>query len=194
MKVNLNIPRHRVISISVVGARRVDVTEEHAIFKATTVFFRAGTPSAGASGSQVWNHASNRRTASVGPGLVLDIEEDEHEPDSSNGQPSRASPPPNILSRRVSMDHHNLQSHYVSHHVGTAHTRALTIEGPTPPYSPSPTMTHRADSWMSSGSGPMVSPGIAEVDEREDIVHGIDVVQSPGASWLGDRAVLKFTQ
>ncbi|EGN91882.1 hypothetical protein SERLA73DRAFT_80061 [Serpula lacrymans var. lacrymans S7.3] len=50
-----------------VGARRIEVTESHKIFSASTVFFRAGsTP-------------STRRTASVGPGLFLQHDHDEDE-------------------------------------------------------------------------------------------------------------------
>lgn len=165
------------------GSRRIEVSEDHEIFNATTVFFRAGSPSATPSGSQ-WHHPPGRRTASVGPGLALDIEEDEleHEHDSSSGHDRSAprTPPQSIiLSRRVSMDHHNLQSHYVSHHVRTTHspTHTGTADIPTPPYSPSSFTPQRPD------SGSLVSPGIAEVNESSaEHEHAVDMVHSPGAS------------
>ena len=154
------------------------MTEEHDIFNATTVFFRAGEPSTGPSGSQ-WHHVPNRRTASVGPGLILDIEEDEHEHESrsSNEQGHDAAtqhtPPPSFLSRRLSMDHHNLQNHFVSHHVGVpmSQSQSPALDAPTPPYSPSPIMTHRPESYLSTGSSTLISPRIAE----EPSVDGTDV-------------------
>ena len=55
-------------SVSGVGARRTEVTEEHKIFSATQIFFRApSTPS-----------SSIRRALSVGPGLSFYRDELEH--------------------------------------------------------------------------------------------------------------------
>ena len=60
-----------------VGARRIEITEEHDIHSQTSVFFRAGhTPG-----------SSSRRNLSVGPGLVLEHEDEDHSEQSSVMQP-----------------------------------------------------------------------------------------------------------
>ena len=194
------------------GARRIEVTEEHEILTASTVFFRAGAPntthhsSASSSGSHWNHHVPNRRTASVGPGLILDtIEQDDHEHDHDsssndhdhdhdhiNNDPSgsasnTANPrptPQGAISRRMSMDHHNLQSSYVSHHVGPVGGLSASLanagsavdnvpDAPTPPYSPSPIMTHRHESSMSVLMSPRIEQ-VDEVEEHHDEHHGDD--------------------
>ncbi|KAH8115350.1 hypothetical protein DFH11DRAFT_1588801 [Phellopilus nigrolimitatus] len=108
------------------GARSLELTEEHEIFSTTTVFFRAGKVQA----------TSARRTASVGPGLTLDREEDIEDDSVSNdgahqhqqvGAPS-SGPYLNGSRRRVSMDHHYL-------HLSRGPNPSLDSL-PTPPYSP----------------------------------------------------------
>ena len=138
------------------GARRLEVTEEHEIFSATMVYFRAGKT----------RMSTARRTASVGPGLAFDHDEIEEEA-VSNEEHDHPVPLPGSSTntwqrdsrRRVSMDYHFFH-----------HNSFNDI--PTPPYSPPntrpssiraddsihsipmmmPHLTHRTDSWASNGS------------------------------------------
>ena len=56
-----------------VGARRIEISEEHEIYSQSYVFFRAGhTPG-----------SNFRRHLSVGPGLALEHEDEEHSERSS---------------------------------------------------------------------------------------------------------------
>ncbi|KAH7921014.1 hypothetical protein BV22DRAFT_1097220 [Leucogyrophana mollusca] len=140
-----------------VGARRIEVTEEHKIFSASVVFFRASA------------HPSSRRTASVGPGLSLAHEHDDistpldrspistphNEPEapvipfrSASVDPRRADA--GQMSRRVSCDASILRRE--SHH----HQESGEFE-PTPPYGPPsldqrPVLSH-SHSGSTSNSG-----------------------------------------
>ncbi|EIN06564.1 hypothetical protein PUNSTDRAFT_136415 [Punctularia strigosozonata HHB-11173 SS5] len=111
-----------------VGARRIEVTEEHKIFSASTVFFRAGSePST----------AASRRTMSLGPGVHA-LHEDEYAVDDSDSDselrgtstPTRDSPHRRTR-RRISADQSIFQSEFVSHQAENVSVP------PTPPYSPS---------------------------------------------------------
>ncbi|THH03390.1 hypothetical protein EW145_g6296 [Phellinidium pouzarii] len=111
----------------VAGGRKLEVAEEHEIFSGTTVYFRAGKTQSG----------SARRTASVGPGLVFDHEENEDDSTSNeearrNEQHAGPLTPPAWLSnsrRRVSMDYQFL-------HLSSRPSRTSLDDIPTPPYSP----------------------------------------------------------
>lgn len=140
-----------------IGARRVEVTEKHRVFHASTVYFCAGK-------------TQSRRTASIGPGVTLSNEEfEEHDWDdplsytprgnevvvpadahdnggtSSTAQgsqqytlpshypyrPNRSPTPPPVQrnQRRVSVDSSNYQRLPLSHH-------EEYDAAPIPPYSP----------------------------------------------------------
>ncbi|KII95641.1 hypothetical protein PLICRDRAFT_129539 [Plicaturopsis crispa FD-325 SS-3] len=118
-----------------IGARRIEVTEEHKIFSASTVFFRAGPTQ------------SSRRTASVGPGLSGYCDDDG--PDSADDEPAVHTPTtptehprgrstvprapagaPTGMNRRVSADAHTFQR--------DAHSFHEDVMLPTPPYTPTP--------------------------------------------------------
>ncbi|EKM53377.1 uncharacterized protein PHACADRAFT_211076 [Phanerochaete carnosa HHB-10118-sp] len=140
-----------------IGARRVEISEDHKIYSQSCVYFKAGsTPS-----------SSHRRTLSVGPGLHLDHELDaEREHNNSDdaehfselgdheerrGRHSvrgeRGRPPV----RHLSAD----QTHY---HTGivSQHNEQL----PTPPYSPihSPAMTPLHRSPVPSRAPSIITP------------------------------------
>ncbi|KAI5118355.1 hypothetical protein M0805_006756 [Coniferiporia weirii] len=170
-----------------VGARKLDVTEEHEIFSAKTVYFHAGKTQS----------SSARRTASVGPGLILDHEDAEDDAASteetrqqSQQADSAAAASPFWLSssrRRVSMDHQYL-------HLSRA-SRNSFDDIPTPPYSPPgtrpgsflrndsnqsippltpgppPSIGPRSDSWRPAGSDSVHSSRILE-DPTVSDQHG----------------------
>ncbi|KAI0753124.1 hypothetical protein C8Q80DRAFT_1150163 [Daedaleopsis nitida] len=116
-----------------VGARRIEIAEEHEIYSQTYVFFRAG-------------HAqgmSYRRNLSVGPGLALDHEDEDHSERSSYVQPEEPteerrgrSPPPRGSDqvrpqrRYMSVDQTHFQRSFVSHRENP-HPSASS-----PPYTP----------------------------------------------------------
>lgn len=132
-----------------VTARRMDLTEEHTIYSQSTVFFDAATTAA----------VHSRRTASVGPGLALDHDEDEHSEGSDRPPHGRQSssisrngngehedvrrgrdPRPPIdrpfaqdnVRRNLSVDQANYQRSFVSHNVHNADEPP-----PIPPYAAS---------------------------------------------------------
>nr|GAT57857.1 predicted protein [Mycena chlorophos] len=98
-----------------IGARRVDVQEDHKVFSESVVFFRAG--------------AAPRRHASVGPGVhPWDDDSIPPTPDTSN---SDLSFPRGRAARRVSVD-----STYFHNNTGEEYDRRSAP--PIPPYSPLP--------------------------------------------------------
>ncbi|KAI0368997.1 hypothetical protein BV20DRAFT_1044663 [Pilatotrama ljubarskyi] len=119
-----------------VGARRIEITEEHEIYSQSYVFFRAGhTPGTG-----------SRRNLSVGPGLSLDHEDEDHSERSSYVQPEGRteeergrSPHPHNLEesrthrRYMSVDQTHFQRSFVAHRQNADPQPHLPL---TPPYSP----------------------------------------------------------
>ncbi|PFH52148.1 hypothetical protein AMATHDRAFT_190088 [Amanita thiersii Skay4041] len=106
------------------GARRVDITEEHTVFQASTVYFRAGKTQA-------------RRTTSIGPGIAPDeLEASLEDWDASHPHTPRflhdvSQPPTRPSSRRGSIDHSDLHLDPVDHH----EDHHLHHLGRIPPYS-----------------------------------------------------------
>ncbi|TFK50963.1 hypothetical protein OE88DRAFT_1645213 [Heliocybe sulcata] len=141
-----------------VGARRIEVTEVHKVFTASTVFFRAGaTPT-----------TSSRRTLSVGPGLSLYHDEEAvinaFRQDTPHGSPSRERSPSRgeRASRRVSMDYSHFSRDTVSHREET-HA--------TPPYTPRP-----SSPAVTEVQHPMLSPTsstghVAQVSPTASTAH-----------------------
>jgi hypothetical protein len=109
------------------------------------------------------------------------------------------------------MGRHNLQSSFVSHHVGPVGGSTAPLasadsvtdnipDAPTPPYSPSPIMTHRHESSLSV----LMSPRITQVDELDehhdehhDEPHGeeqehitVDTIHTPG-KWHASSVCFK---
>ncbi|KAH9855952.1 hypothetical protein C2E23DRAFT_723228 [Lenzites betulinus] len=132
-----------------VGARRIEITEEHEIYSQSYVFFRAGqTPG-----------TVYRRNLSVGPGLSLEHEDEDHSERSSYVQHEGASdddrgrsPYPHRVEhsrshnhrRYMSVDQSNFQRSFVAHRQNAESPAELPL---TPPYSPtySPDVTpHRS--------------------------------------------------
>ncbi|OJT05477.1 hypothetical protein TRAPUB_3706 [Trametes pubescens] len=126
-----------------VGARRIEITEEHEIYSQSYVFFRAGqTPGAG-----------SRRNLSVGPGLSLEHEDEDHSERSSyvqhDGQTEEdrgRSPYPHTMDhnrnhrRYMSVDQTHFQRSFVSHRQNTELPANLPLTPPyTPTYSPEAT-------------------------------------------------------
>ncbi|KAL5504710.1 hypothetical protein ACEPAH_7373 [Sanghuangporus vaninii] len=125
------------------GARKLEVTEEHDIFSATTVFFRAGKV----------QMDMGRRTASVGPGLAFDHDEIEEEAVSNEETSYQShfsgSPTFPTQRRRVSMDYQFMR-------------RAFSNDLPTPPYSPPNTRPGSLRTHESSQSITMAAPQMAQ--------------------------------
>ena len=101
-----------------VGARRIEVNEDHKIYSQSYVFFKAGTSS---------NPAHHRRTLSVGPGVFVDHEQDDSYSDESSEraedaaeeerrgrEPTRG--PRGRAPRRLSADQAHFQPGYISHY------------------------------------------------------------------------------
>lgn len=189
-----------------VGARRIEVTEQHKVFTASTVFFQAAS------------FPSTRRTASVGPGLPdrdYDHEyahDEAHHPGEYSSVPSpQHAPHPNGLPspvfypRSASVDPRQLSSSmgghsfsdntvlqrdsHAPHHQDTIHLP------PTPPYSPplnsssfiadyrpSPSHSHSGSISQSSGQPkPEDSPAQTLEDLRRAFMNNIEAGQpSPG--------------
>ncbi|OCH90613.1 hypothetical protein OBBRIDRAFT_819245 [Obba rivulosa] len=119
-----------------VGARRIEITEEHEIYSQSYVYFRAGsTPS-----------NTSRRTVSVGPGVSLDHDPDDEDhsdhsselhggADGARGEreQSRGRDRAPFSTRRgrrhLSVDQTNYQRNFVAH-------RENNNQVPSPPYSP----------------------------------------------------------
>jgi arrestin-related trafficking adapter 3/6 len=136
-----------------VGARRIDVSEEHKIFTSSIVFFEAR------------DSKHTRRTASVGPGVALYDDDDaidltEDLPASPNAQdhtrPSHVRPSiggGSSTQRTLSSGHHPYHHHSDYHYA----TRQPSLEDETPPYTPSPSVM-----------GPTHSPGYTTPTHRRD--------------------------
>lgn len=147
-----------------VGARRLDVTEDHEIFSATTTFFKAGKDSALAA----------RRTASIGPGLVVDHEDIDDDStsneESHRGHRRRDSANLSWLQgnrRRLSIDHSSIQLNN--------RPRTSLDDIPTPPYSPPGTrpssfiMRHSSNQLPST---PATSPLAQGQSSSSSLVNG----------------------
>ncbi|KAF4598682.1 hypothetical protein EYR38_007090 [Pleurotus pulmonarius] len=127
-----------------IGARRLEVTEDHTVFAATTIFFKAGpTP---------------RRTASIGPGThdeaVRDDWDDEPQhmtlprrTDERRGRTDTS----DRASRRISLDSSVFQRYPVSHHEDHRLTQ-------TPPYSP-------------QSASPLVSPLMSPMERSASTLY-----------------------
>ncbi|KAL7277783.1 hypothetical protein ACG7TL_008726 [Trametes sanguinea] len=121
-----------------VGARRVEITEEHEIYSQSYVFFRAGHTAG----------TGSRRNQSVGPGLALEHEDEDNSEHSSYIQPEGhsqerrgRSPHPHNRDhdgrnhrRYMSVDQTHYQRSFVSHHQNADLHAQLPM---TPPYTPS---------------------------------------------------------
>ncbi|KAI0079231.1 hypothetical protein K474DRAFT_1592279 [Panus rudis PR-1116 ss-1] len=157
-----------------VGARRIDVSEEHKIYSQSYVYFDATSHS-----------PSHRRTLSVGPGIAFDSEHEEDRSEESSlhhqdvtymantrtppeyerrgrglTRSERGRAPP----RHLSVDQTIFQPDYVAHH----HDRVV----PTPPYSPrdSPISTPvRSLSRRTSFSRPSPMDTVEELQETGSV-------------------------
>lgn len=151
-----NITLH-LLKIIGIGARRIDITEEHRLFSASTVFFRAG--------------GAPRRTASIGPGVHCsneDMEAEEWQDIRSHSSTPRyqedaaflratdfddrsLSRPAHPASRRLSADSSVFQRDHVSQ-------REEFFSAPIPPYSPGITTPNSSSSeHIMSSPGPSSS-------------------------------------
>ena len=118
-----------------VGARRIEITEEHEIYSQSYVFFRAGHT----------HGTGSRRNLSVGPGLALEHDDEDHSEQSSYLQPEGRSeeqrgrsPHPHDPTqsrnhrRYMSVDQTHFQRSFVAHRQNDT-VPQLPF---TPPYSP----------------------------------------------------------
>ncbi|KZT72264.1 hypothetical protein DAEQUDRAFT_664375 [Daedalea quercina L-15889] len=129
-----------------VGARRIEVTEEHEIYAQSYILFRAGSETP---------YRNSRRTLSVGPGIVLDHDDDDRSFSSSEDMHSAAhrtpsderrgrerrrdpGPPPALLNtalasrRNMSVDQTHFQRDYIAHYDNGLSPTATA----SPPYTP----------------------------------------------------------
>ncbi|KAH7910031.1 hypothetical protein BJ138DRAFT_1065976 [Hygrophoropsis aurantiaca] len=170
-----------------VGARRIEVTEQHKVYSASTVFFRASA------------HPSVRRTASVGPGLSLLHDNDDYNTPlerspiaTPNNEPEEYFVPP----RSASVAPQRAETGRISRHVScdASSSRFLPEEDgqfePTPPYSPPsadqrPVISHSASgSTVDSGSNRLEdSPAQTLEDLRRALRNNLEHAQpSPSSS------------
>jgi hypothetical protein len=111
-----------------IGPRRVEVTEEHELLNAHTVFFRAGSAP-----------HEHRRATSLGPGVLLDYGEDSDHEDGHRAHDRPVGlddPMPTRPTRGRRLSEDNLQRSVVSHEAPT-----IPPNVPSPPYSADPTYT-----------------------------------------------------
>lgn len=179
-----------------VGARRIEVTEQHKAFSASKVFFQAELS------------PSTRRTASVGPGLPgYDHAHDEvSHPGEYRSVPAplhiphpNGLPSPTFYTRSASMDPRQLSSSsrrsvsdntILQHDTPAPHHQDIVYLCPTPPYSPplsSPSVIvdHRSPSHSHSGSiaqssthpKPEDSPAQTLEDLRRALVNNLEAGQ-----------------
>ncbi|KAJ6631582.1 hypothetical protein B0H10DRAFT_1772333 [Mycena sp. CBHHK59/15] len=158
-----------------IGARRVDVQEEHKVFSESTVYFRAGP--------------APRRTASVGPGVLPWHEDDypfEHtslpETPRLHDDPQPSPRPSARAARRVSAD--SSYFHHTSIHESHDHPGP-----PIPPYSslPTPPSTSNDASPRRSLSHLMRVDG-DPAQTLEDFRNALRLGLSPARSGAGDRS------
>ncbi|KAJ7502991.1 hypothetical protein B0H11DRAFT_1711405 [Mycena galericulata] len=156
-----------------IGARRVDVQEDHKIFSESIVFFRATPPP--------------RRTASVGPGVDTCHEDYDHP--SRPGSPQHDSDQHPFRSaraaRRVSVD---------STYFRVPHSDEHALPLPIPPYSPLPSPPPSSSSNHTSpaqSSGHLSRPedsGHALEDFRNALRAGLSPARSTNFSELSHSA------
>ena len=167
----------RVIGI---GSQRIEIAEEHKIFSASTVFFRAEAS------------PSSRRTASIGPGLVSHNDEEEldqyidDDPTPRNGRvdPSDhsevvTSPQAlfNARPRRVSADYSHFQRNYFSHDESY-------LLPQTPPYTPA--TSSRASAFNQPSFNNTSSGNTSDGDESEE-TYALEAFRNTSHSGLESR-------
>ncbi|KAJ7188705.1 hypothetical protein C8R46DRAFT_1157632 [Mycena filopes] len=149
-----------------IGARRVDIQEDHKVFSESIVFFRAGP--------------APRRNASVGPGVDPSHHDDDLLYDSSQPATPRHDdfqPPMSArAARRVSAD-----SSYF-HNLG-----AYETELPIPPYTPLPPSTPTS-SHASPSAPHMTRLGEHPAHALEDFRNALRAGLSSAHSTSGDRS------
>jgi hypothetical protein len=138
------------------GARRIEITEEHKIYQATTVFFRAGSEDLA---------TAQRRTMSLGPGLHFRDDELTTEDDR---EPQRGR-----RSRRNSTDRTYFQRDAVEYREDAPNHDEFP---PTPPYTPPMTPWSVQDVTQS----PEMSPrrGLRGEDPSDVLQHSRDILRA----------------
>lgn len=176
----------RFSSYQGVGARRIEVNEEHEIYAQSYVLFRAGSETP---------YRNSRRTLSVGPGLALDHDDDDRSEASSEdlhsstmGEERRGrergrerGPPPALLNtayasrRNMSVDQTYFQRDYIAHYDnGFSRTTA------SPPYTPV------AETGPAHMFSPLTLSPAASISHRMHTVDELTVQEA--ASELGQRS------
>ena len=146
-------PPSPITSVLGIGARRIEITEEHKIFHASTVYFRAG-------------NTPTRRHASIGPGAA-DHTSSEHESYQRNFEETVALdrdvlPPRNRQAeRRLSADNSFFQRMPLSYEEFSV--------APTPPRSPSVTQSSSPQLPLSPDSmEPYQLQSLGEISDHFD--------------------------
>ena len=176
-----------------VGARRIEVTEEHEIYAQSYILFRAGSETP---------YRNSRRTLSVGPGLALDHDDDDRSESSSedlhssttgtSGEERRGrergrerGPPPALLNtalasrRNMSVDQTHFQRDYIAHY-DNGFSPATTA---SPPYTPV------AESGPSHTFSPTTLSPAASISHRMHTVDELPIQEAASVvSELGQRS------
>ncbi|TBU31123.1 hypothetical protein BD311DRAFT_148572 [Dichomitus squalens] len=166
-----------------VGARRIEISEEHDIYSQSYVFFRAAhTP----------GH-SFRRHLSVGPGLALEHEDEDQSEQSSIAQHEntpeerrgRSPAPRDSLQnqnwghrRHMSVDQTHYQRSFVSHHDGAV----PSIASPpySPPYTPVDTPGYLSPTASISHRSPFTVHDESPARSLEDLRRALEAEQLNG--------------
>ena len=178
-----------------VGARRIEISEEHEIYSQSYVFFRAGhTPG-----------SNFRRHLSVGPGLALEHEDEDHSERSSIAQTegsasrhgprgrspdsrSAAQPQRRPHRRYMSVDQTYFQRGFVTHRENTIPTVASPPY--TPAYTPNDTPLHLSPSASISHRTHVPSPNQSPARSFEDLRRGPESDPINGEWRAGDAQPL----
>ncbi|KAJ7496893.1 hypothetical protein FB451DRAFT_1018588 [Mycena latifolia] len=148
-----------------IGARRIDVQEDHKVFSEFKVFFHAGP--------------APRRTASVGPGVDPWQDDDYlYDHPSRPETPRNDDPQPSRSARRVSADSSYFHLSHESHEQAP----------PIPPYTPLPTPPFSLNPSPAHSSGHLARVDDNPAHALEDFRNALRAGLSPSNSTTGDRS------
>lgn len=164
-----------------IGARRVDILQEHQIMSANTIYFRAGS-----------SPNIPRRAISVDPGVNHYRNEQHSDDESSPDSEPEDEPAPRGRgrhARRASADHSILQREFVSHEQSFhLPNPSLTSESSTPALSPAPSIVNLRSASASASHTPTVHrtpPAVTPISRQSTLP------ETPGQALQDFRRVLR---